>query len=321
MDVTKFISKRALLPGLLFLTLVVLATAPIYAKGYFVVLASSVLMYIVLTVSWVIFSGPTGYLSLASAAFFGVGIYTSAILGEALPLPIAIGVGGLASFILALLVGALTLRLRGAYFAIFTFGLVGLLLFFTLWWEVNITGTTGRVVPTLDNTTVYYAILVIFVLLMLTAYFIRRSKYGLALQSIGENEEAAAHTGINVTALKIVTFAISAFFMGAVGAIMAARWTYIDPKIAFNPLLSFMPVLMAIFGGMGQLYGPVIGAAFFTLLKEFLTTTLAKYGLGELYMLIFGIVLVTALLYMPDGVIGLIQRLRRRYLGGQRVNT
>jgi branched-chain amino acid transport system permease protein len=321
MDFTKLVSKRAILPGLLFLTLVVLATAPIYTSGYFVVLASSVLMYIVLTVSWTIFSGPTGYLSLASAAFFGVGIYTSVLLGEALPLPVAIGVGGLASFILALLVGALTLRLKGAYFAIFTFGLVGLLLFFTLWWEVNITGTTGRVVPTLDNTTVYYVILVIFVLLMITAYFIRHSKFGLALQSIGENEEAAAHAGINVTALKIFTFAISAFFMGAAGAIMAARWTYIDPKIAFNPLLSFMPVLMAIFGGMGQLYGPVVGAAFFTLLKEFLTTTMARYGLGELYMLIFGIVLVVALVYMPDGVVGLIQRLRRRYLGGQRVST
>jgi branched-chain amino acid transport system permease protein len=321
MDFTKLVSKRAILPGLLFLTLVVLATAPIYTSGYFVVLASSVLMYIVLTVSWTIFSGPTGYLSLASAAFFGVGIYTSVLLGEALPLPVAIGVGGLASFILALLVGALTLRLKGAYFAIFTFGLVGLLLFFTLWWEVNITGTTGRVVPTLDNTIVYYVILVIFVLLMITAYFIRHSKFGLALQSIGENEEAAAHAGINVTALKIFTFAISAFFMGAAGAIMAARWTYIDPKIAFNPLLSFMPVLMAIFGGMGQLYGPVVGAAFFTLLKEFLTTTMARYGLGELYMLIFGIVLVVALVYMPDGVVGLIQRLRRRYLGGQRVST
>jgi len=308
MDIVRVISKRSFLLGLLFLILVVLVTAPLYTSGYFVVLASSIFMYIVLAVSWTIFSGPTGYISLASAAFFGVGIYASAILVKALPLPIVIGIGGLVSSVLALLVGALTLRLRGIYFAIFTFGLVELLLYFILWWEVNITGTTGRVVPTVGNTTVYYAILVIFVILMLTAYFIRHSKFGLALQSIGENEEAAAHTGINVTLVKVTTFAISAFFMGAAGAIMATRWTYIDPRIAFNPLLSFMPVLMAIFGGVGQLYGPVIGAAFFTLLKEYLTTTLAKYGLGEIYMLIFGIVLVVAILFLPSGLVGLIQK-------------
>ena len=104
--------------------------------------------------------------------------------------------------------------------------------------------------------------LVILVLLLLTAYFIRHSRFGLALQSIGENEEAAAHTGINVTLVKVSAFAISAIFMGATGAIMATRWTYIDPYIAFNPLFSFTPVLMAIFGGMGQLYGPVLGAAY-----------------------------------------------------------
>jgi branched-chain amino acid transport system permease protein len=145
------------------------------------------------------------------------------------------------------------------------------------------------------------------------------------LQSIGDNEEAAAHTGVNVTLVKVTTFAISAFFMGAVGATMATRWTYIDPTIAFNPLLSFMPVLMAIFGGMGQLYGPVIGASFFTLLKQYLTTTLAKQGLGELYMLIFGIVLVAAIVFLPKGVVGLIQkwwgRLRKRTSGEQHANS
>ena len=264
-------------------------------------------MYIVITVSWTIFSGPTGYISLASAAFFGVGIYTSAILGRALPLPLVICIGGIVSFCLALLVGALTLRLRGIYFVMFTFGLVELLLHFILWWEVNITGTTGRVVPTVGNTTVYYLMLIILGILMLTAYFIRHSKFGLALRCIGEYEEAAAHTGVNVTALKITTFAISAFFMGAAGAIMATRWTYIDPRIAFNPLISFMPVLMAIFGGMGQLYGPVIGAAIFTYLEEFLITRFPYY-----YMLIFGIIMVVAILYMPEGLVGLIQKVWKR---------
>jgi branched-chain amino acid transport system permease protein len=272
-------------------------------------------MYIVITVSWVIFSGPTGYISLASAAFFGVGIYTSALAGRALPLLLVIGIGGLASFALALLVGALTLRLRGIYFVMFTFGLVELLLHFVLWWEVSITGTTGRVVPSIGNTTVYYLMLIVFAILMVTAYLIRHSKYGLALQSIGDNEEAAAHRGINVTAFKAITFALSAFFMGAAGAIMATRWTYIDPKIAFNPLISFMPVLMAIFGGMGQLYGPVIGAAIFTYLEEFLITKLPYH-----YMLIFGIIMVIAILYLPNGLVGLAQKSWKRLSGGSYAN-
>jgi len=296
MDITTFTSKRSLVSASVILIIfILLITVPLYTPGYTVVLLSSIFMYIIITVSWTMFSGPTGYISLAAAAFFGVGIYTSAILGKALPLPLVISIGGLASFCLALLVGALTLRLRGIYFVMFTFGLVELILHFVLWWEVNITGTTGRVVPTVDNTTVYYGMLIIFAILMLTAYFIRHSKFGLALQSIGEYEEAAAHTGINVTALKIITFAISAFFMGAAGAIMATRWTYIDPRIAFNPLLSFMPVLMAIFGGMGQLYGPVIGAAIFTYLD--------------------------AILYLPDGLVGLVQRWRRRIWGERYANT
>jgi branched-chain amino acid transport system permease protein len=269
-------------------------------------------MYVILPVSWTVFSGPTGYVSLAPAAFFGAGVYASALLGFVLPLPAIIVIGGLSSSCLALLVGALTLRLRGIYFVMFTFGLVELLLHFVLWWEVNITGTTGRVVPTVDNTTVYYLMLTILVIVIFTAYLIKHSRFGLALQSIGECEEAAAHTGVNVTALKITTFAVSAFFMGAAGAVMATRWTYIDPRIAFNPILSFLPVLMAIFGGMGQLYGPVIGAVIFTYLEEFLITRFPYY-----YMLIFGIIMVVAIVYLPDGLVGLTQKLWNRISGAK----
>jgi len=167
-----------------------------------------------------------------------------------------------------------------------------------------------------DNDVIFYVMLAIFILLMLTTYFIRRSKFGLAMRGIGENEEAAAHIGINVTMVKVITFAISAFFMGAAGAVWATKLTYIDPYVAFNPLFSFMPVLMAIFGGMGQIYGPVIGAAIFSYLQETLQTEFPYY-----YMLLFGIVLVAAILYLPNGLIGLIQKLWRRISGGKRAHT
>ena len=266
--------------------------------------------------SWTIFSGPTGYVSLASAAFFGVGIYSSAVFGKQMPLPALVLVGGLASLVLAVLVGALTLRLRGVYFAIFTFVLVELMKSLLLWYEVEVTNTRGRFVVVVGNDTIYYMMLGILVLLMAVAFMIRRSKWGLALRSIGENEEAAAHIGINVTMVKVITFAISGFFAGAAGAIMATRWSYVDPYIAFDPLFSFMPVLMSIFGGTAQLYGPVVGAAIFAYLEEVLITEFPY-----LYKLIFGTILVSAILYLPDGIVGLFQRLWRRNWRGRHANA
>ena len=119
-----------------------------------------------------------------------------------------------------------------------------------------------------------------------------------------------------MTMVKVITFAITAFFMGAAGAIMATRWTYIDPRIAFNPLLSFMPVLMAIFGGMGQLYGPVLGAAVFAYLEEFLITEFPYY-----YMLLFGFILVVVILFLPNGLVGLVQKWRKGGLVRQQANN
>ena len=303
--------KKVWIPGILLIGLVLLATLTLYASTYTVILVTNILMYIVMTMSWVIFSGPTGYVSLAPAAFFGLGIYASAILGKVLPLPLVIISGGLASFCMALLVGALTLRLKGIYFAIFTFGLVELIKHLMLWIEIHMTGTRGRFVIIIDNNTIYHVMLIILVVLLFTAYLIRRSRFWTALQSIGQYEDAAAHTGVNVTALKTLTFAISAVFMGAAGSIMATKWTYIDPYIAFNPLFSFMPVLMAIFGGIGQFYGPILGAVIFAYLEEILLTRFPYY-----YMLIFGSILVVSILYLPEGLVGLVQKMRKRIWKG-----
>ena len=123
------------------------------------------------------------------------------------------------------------------------------------------------------------------------------------MQSIGEQEEAAAHIGINVTLMKVATFAISAFFMGAAGAVMATRWTYVDPFIAFNMNYSFTPVLMAIFGGIWTLGGAAMGAIIFAYLEQILITRFPYY-----YMLLFGLILVGVILFLPNGLAGLIQK-------------
>lgn len=304
------IFKRPFSLGALILSVILLAIVPQFVQPYSIISLVTILMYVILTLSWAIFSGPTHYISLATAAFFGVGVYVSAIWGQILPLPVLAGIGGLVSFLLAFFIGLLTLRLKGIYFILFTFGASALVRHSLLWWETHVTGTVGRWVLGSNFTTVYYFILAVFALTLLTAYFIRQSKLGLALKDIGENEEAAAHIGINITMVKVITFAISAIFIGATGAIMATRWTYIDPAIAFNPLISFLPVLMAIFGGTARLYGPILGAAIFTLLQQFLITEYPYY-----YMLLFGATLTLVVLFLPDGLVGLVDTGTRRFNG------
>jgi branched-chain amino acid transport system permease protein len=135
---------------------------------------------------------------------------------------------------------------------------------------------------------------------VVAVYLIKRSRFGLALESIGESEEAAAHAGVNVNRVKVLTFAASAFFMGLSGATMSMRWTYIDPTLAFSIQYSFTPVLMAIFGGTGHLFAPIVGATIFSLLEEFLTTKFPYY-----YMLLFGLTMLVVIRFMPHGLEGL----------------
>jgi branched-chain amino acid transport system permease protein len=283
-----------------FIVLVLAVFAPRYLPMFTIISLSDIYMYVVLTVSWAVFSGPTHYISLSSAAFFGVGIYVSAVLGEVLPFTAVVVLGGLLSLILALLVGLSSLRLRGMYFTIFTFGLSELIRHTVQFWEVNMTGTVGRLVISIQPVTVYYAMLVILLMTIGMACLIKRSKYGLALRGIGESEDATEHIGINVNALKIVAFAVSTFFMGTAGATMATRWTYIDPAIAFSPLFSFMPVLMAIFGGIRYIYGQFIGATVLTLLADLLLTKFPYY-----YNFLYGIILIAVILFLPGGLISL----------------
>jgi len=315
MDISKFTSKKFLLvAGLVLAILVFLVTFPTYGSNSEVGIWVTILMYIILTVSWVIFSGTTGYMSLAVAAFFGIGMYTAAFLyprsGPLLPLPAVVIMGGLVSFVFALLTGLVTLRLKGMYFAIFTFGFSVLLYYLMVYYELQIIGYRGQRLTPITNVTAFYILIIIMVLTLLAAYLIRRSRLGLAMQSIGESEDAAAHMGVNTTMVKVITFAISAFFMGAAGAALAPKWEYIDPSVAFNVFYSFMPILMAVFGGMRELYGPVIGAAIFAYTERALRLRFPYY-----YMLSFGIALILIIIYLPGGLTGLVPTLKDK-LGG-----
>lgn len=320
MNIATLTSRKFVVPGVLLVMLALLATIPLYSAPGTMTLIISFLMYIVLAVSWTMFSGPTGYISLAPAAFFGTGVYMTALLyergGALLPLPAVIVIAALVSFCFALIVGTATLRLRGIYFTMFTFGLLELASRLIQYYEFNVAGTRGRYITSVDGETVYYIMLAIFVLTILTVYLIKRSRYGLALQSIGDNEEAAAHMGVKVTRVKVITFAISAIFMGAAGAIVVTRWVYVDTSIAFNLNYSFLPLLMAIVGGTGQLYGPVLGALGFAYLRH----VLLQWG-SDYYMLVFGAIMVLFILFLPDGLAGLGQKWWKRISGERHADT
>jgi len=257
-----------------------------------------------MAVSWHFFCGNTKYISLGSAAFFGVGVYITAIFQRSMPFPLILLLAYAISFALALGVGAVTLRLKGMYFAVFTFGLAELLNNTIVFLEMKVTGTRGRFIITMD---VYHYVLAISFIILISTIFLRRTKLGLALRTIGESEDTAVHIGVNTTLYKIIGFALSGAFMGLLGASFAPRWGYIDPGIAFNPLYSFMPAIMTLFGGVETFFGPLVGAIVLSLLEEYLLTTFKDY-----FMLILGSIMIIIILTLPEGVTGRLRRLPGR---------
>jgi branched-chain amino acid transport system permease protein len=285
------------------LTIAALAVAPAVVPDSLAISLITVLMYAILTLSWTMFSGPTGYISLATAGLFGVGVYLSAILRGHLPIEVIVLIGGLAAFLIALAIGLLTLRLKGVYFILFTFGVAALIRSSVQWFETRITGTVGRHVAGATNETVYLLLLILFSITLIAGFLLKHSSPGLALQGIGQNQEAAEHIGINVTRVKVLTFAASSVLMGMTGAVMATRFRYIDPNVAFNPLISFLPVVMAILGGISKLYGALLGSVILVGLQEWLIT---EYP--YIYLLLFGFTLVVVVVWLPGGLVELAQK-------------
>jgi aldehyde dehydrogenase (NAD+) len=291
--------------------LLVLALLPLAAPAYYVALGLALLADVALASAWTLFSGPTRYLSLAAAAFYGVGAYVTALVGVRAAWPAPIVAGAAAGALLSLPVGLLALRLRGPYFAILTFGLSELIRHTVIWYESNVTGTVGRVVMLpLERRAIYWGLLLIAVAAVAAAILLRRSRWGLALAAIGGDEERAEVLGVRPTRIKVAVFALSAALMGATGAAIAPRWTYIDPQVAFNPLISFQVIIMALLGGVGRPAGPVVGAIMLGLLSELFLLQF-RYA----YMMVLGAVLILVVLGLPHGVVGWRAEERTEELG------
>ena len=274
---------------------------PHYGSEFVVSMALTCLMYVALATSWTLFCGTTRYLSLATAAFFGIGAYVSAIFIDTWGWFGVIAGGAGVAALVAVVMGSAVLHLRGTYFAVLTFGMTELIRHAIAYWEKQVTGTVGRVLTVVpERDTVYLTVLAIAVLSVAASIVVRRNRFGLAMAGIGADEQRAQTLGVNTRLVKIGGFALSAAFAGAVGAAMSVRWTYIDPQTVFNPFIGFQTVLIALIGGAATLWGPLIAAVVFSLLAETL-----RLQAPQVYMMSLGLLLILCVLYLPGGLASL----------------
>ncbi len=287
--------------------LIGLSVAPLYVGGYWLGVLLQLLSFIALTQSWVAFSGLSGYVSLAHAVFYGLGAYIMALAWQEMPIWQVLPIAGIVSVMLAVIIGYPALRVRGPYFVILTLGLSEFVKYVVVAIEAGI-GSTGRLIlGAPDPEVLYYLLLVLAVMATALTFFLSRSRWGVGLRSIRDDETAAATVGVPVAALKTGAFAISAFIPGVVGAIWVMRTGYFEPLELFSPAVSFSIVTMAIVGGSDQAAGPVLGAAFIVILSELLWARAP-----QLYLIIIGCLLIAFVLFVPQGLYGYLKAIRFR---------
>ncbi|MBX2835798.1 MAG: branched-chain amino acid ABC transporter permease [Gammaproteobacteria bacterium] len=286
------------------------AFIPFMVNGYWLSIAVTGMMYIALATSWALFSGPTHYISLATGAFFGVGGYLvgTGMSDYQLSFWLMLGIAPLVGAVLAALIGAATLRLSGVYFVIFTLGLAEMIRNLVSWVQNNFLGSRGLYVLTdFRDQHLYWMLLVVASVIFLLGWIVNRSRIGFALRIIGGDETVAKHVGINTAWAKVVLFTTTGFFAALVGAIIAPRWSYIEPNQIFSPQLSFLVVIMALLGGSGRLWGPLVGVIPFTILWEWVTVQFPNQS-----TLFLGLAFLLIVYALPKGVVGRIEQLHQR---------
>jgi branched-chain amino acid transport system permease protein len=211
--------------------------------------------------------------------------------------------GGLAAAAVAIPLGWILLRLRGPYFAIAMLGFAAALEVITASWDALTGGGKGiNLPPSLNLMQVYFAMAIAMLTVIGLSYRILTSRYGLRLMAIREDEEAAEAMGINTTAHKVSAFVISAFFPGVLGGIYAWHLAYIDPNSVFRPIISIGMVIMAMFGGVGTVLGPVIGGLILNILGEVLWARFTEVHRG-----IYGLMIIVVVLLMPGGLLSVLR--------------
>jgi len=285
-----------------------LASVPWWGSAVVVQFGINVLILATLAQSWNIIGGYTGYPSFGNSVFYGLGGYGVAIAmvqyGLPFPVGLAIGIGLAVGF--AILLGLPVLRLRGHYFAIATLGLAEVMTAIVS--NLEIAGrNVGLILPLVKGDVLFFELsLILLVVTTLAVMWISRSRFGFGLIAIRENEQAAAVMGVNTTLYKILAFALCSVFAAVAGGIHAYWITYLDPGSAFDVALNVKMIIMAVFGGPGTIFGPVLGAFVLSAISEILAAKVTS-----LASIFFGIVIVAAIVFMPRGFADLVRRFRQ----------
>ncbi len=285
-----------------------LLIVPLFLNNYYLDILTLAWLYGLLAIGLNITVGLTGLLDLGYAAFYGIGAYSYALLSTKMGLPFWIGIpfGGLIAALFGLLLGTITLRLRGDYLAIITLGFIQIVyLVFNNWSSVT-NGPNGitqigrpELAGFLLDQPIHFYYLALFSLAGMTL-LIRRlidSQIGRALTAIREDAIAAEAMGVDTTRMKILAFMLSAGVAGVAGVFFAAKQAFISPE-SFSFFESVQILTMVVLGGMGSLWGAILGAFLLTLLPEMLR------GLDLYRMLIFGAILVLMMIVRPQGLLG-----------------
>ena len=283
------------------------ALYPLVASNLMLGHGVDAMMYIALATSWVLFSGPTHYISLATAAFFGVGgfLVGTGMSDYQTSFWSMLALSGIVGAVLAALIGFATLRLSGVYFVIFTLGLAEMIRNLVSWVQNNFLGSRGLYVLTdFRDQHLYWMLLAVAVSVYLLGWLVNRSRLGFALRIIGNDETVARHVGINTATAKVILFTTTGFFAALVGAIIAPRWSYIEPNQVFSPQLSFMVVIMALLGGSAQLWGPIVGVIPFLWIWNIVDRNFPTQSI-----LVLGFAFLLIVYLLPNGVVGRLEQL------------
>jgi branched-chain amino acid transport system permease protein len=283
----------------------VLALAPAALSPFLVQFLINLFMLAALAESWNIIGGFTGYASFGNVAFFGIGAYTTGVLLTAAewPFALALPAGGLLAMAFGGLIGMPILRLKGHYFAIATLGVAETMR--EIVYNLKITGGgTGLTMPiTRSALPFFYLMLGILIAATLVNWWLSASRFGYGLVAIREDEDAAAAMGINTALYKTAAFALSGLFAGLTGGVFAYWITFIDPEGVFRVIVTIQMIIMAVFGGMGTVVGPLLGALVLATVSEVLSTQLVS--LAELFN---GVIVILVVLFMPKGLADVIRK-------------
>ncbi len=291
---------KKLFYSVVFLLWAFLAALPYLGFSYGVVWVFLLAVYFTLALSYDIVGGYMGYMNLGHSSFFGLGAYTTAILlNQGFNLFAALMAALLLAAVFAALISYPLFRLRGAYFALATFGLISLIEVLTTNLR-DLTGGSGGISTPPGNHMLpsYYLVLAVAGGTMVLSQIVARSKFGLALFSIREDEEVAEAFGVTTSLYKCLALVISSAPASLVGGIYVWNMTYISPESVFGLEIALSPIIMAMLGGTGVMIGPLLGAVFITLVQEFLWTKVPYFHLA-----MYGTVLVLLGLFMPGGLV------------------